>query len=138
MANKFHTTNALIITFIIVIVVGLALLVSRQIFNYSGLAFDVLTYVLSVVALVLAVLSVINSLRQGRKINRMVRDVHAAAAELRAVAISNEKIEKEISEEYQMNKVITEVLSQYGYGESKHVRRAIARKLSKRLKKEVK
>ena len=138
MSNKFSTTHILISLFIAVIVIGLGLLISRQVFNYSGLAFDVLTYVLSVVALILAVLSVINTLRQGRKINQMVRDVHSAVGELKQVTASNDKIEKEISEEYRMNKVITEVLSEYGFGESKRVRRSIAKKVSRRLNKDVK
>lgn len=138
MASKLNSPNTIIIAFIAVVIVGIALLISRQVFDYSGLAFDVLTYILSVVALVLAVLSIINSMRQGRKINRMVRDVHSAVAELKEVSDSNEKIEKEISEEYRMNKVITDVLSEYGFGESKRVRRAIARKVSIRMKKAAK
>lgn len=138
MATKLSTTHALVICFVIVIFIGLGLLISRQVFNYSGLAFDVLTYILSVVALVLAVLSIINTLRQGRKINQMVRDVHNAVGELKQVAESNDKIEKEISEEYRMNKVITDVLSEYGFGESRRVRHAIARKVSRRMKKDLK
>lgn len=138
MATKLSTTHVLVSCFVVVIFIGLGLLISRQVFNYSGLAFDVLTYILSVVALVLAVLSIINTLRQGRKINQMVRDVHNAVGELKQVAESNDKIEKEISEEYRMNKVITDVLSEYGYGESKRVRHAIARKVSRRMKKQSK
>lgn len=138
MATKLNTTHILVSCFVIVVFIGLGLLISRQVFNYSGLAFDVLTYILSVVALVLAVLSIINTLRQGRKINQMVRDVHNAVGELKQVAESNDKIEKEISEEYRMNKVITDVLSEYGYGESKRVRHAIARKVSRRMKKQSK
>ncbi len=132
---KFSRTNSLIIAFAVVVLIGVILLISRQVFDYSGIAFDVLTYVLSIVALVLAVLSVLNSVRQGRMINRMVRDVHAAVAELREVSVSNDKIEREINEEYHMNKVITDVLSEYGIGDSKKVRHSIARKVTRRMKK---
>lgn len=128
-------TRILIIVLAIVVLVGVGLLITRQVFEYGGLAFDVLTYVLSIVALVLAIVSVTNSLRQNRVIRQMVRDVHAAVVELRDVAASNDKIEREISEEYHMNKVITDVLSEYGIGEDEHVRRTIAKRVSRRLKK---
>jgi hypothetical protein len=135
MIKTLNRTNSLIIAFAVVVLTGIILLVSRQAFGYSGIAFDVLTYVLSVVALVLAVLSVLNSVRQGRMIRRMVRDVHAAVSELREVSLSNDKIEREINEEYHMNKVITDVLSEYGIGDNGKVRRSIARKVSHRMKK---
>lgn len=128
-------TRTLVIILAIVVLLGIALLVSRHTFGYSGLAFDLLTYVLSIVALVLAILSVVNSIRQNRKLDRMVRDVHATIAELKEVSDSNTKIEHEIDEEYRMNKVITDVLAEYGIGDNEKVRRSIARRTSRRLKK---
>ena len=138
MIKTLSKTNTLIVAFAVVVLVGIVLLISRQVFDYSGLAFDVLTYVLSIVALVLAVLSVLNTVRQGRKINQMVRDVHAAVTELKEVSVSNDKIEREVNEEYHMNKVITDVLSEYGIGDSKKVRHSIARKVTRRMKKTTK
>jgi cell shape-determining protein MreC len=132
---KLDKTRLLIIALIAVVIVGMALLVSSRVFNFSGLAFDILTYVLSIVALVLAILSVVNTFRQNRTLNRMVRDVHEAIAELKEVSESNDKIEREISEEYEMNKIITDVLSEYGIGENEHVRKAIAKRASRRMKK---
>lgn len=132
---KPDKTRTLIVVLAITVLVGLGLLISRQVFEYGGLAFDVLTYVLSIAALVLAIVSVTNSIRQNRVMRRMVRDVHAAVLELQEVAASNDKIEREISEEYHMNKVITDVLSEYGIGEDEHVRRTIAKQVSHRLKK---
>jgi hypothetical protein len=77
----------------------------------------------------------VNSIRQNRKLDRMVRDVHATIAELKEVSDSNTKIEHEIDEEYRMNKVITDVLAEYGIGDNEKVRRSIARRTSRRLKK---
>lgn len=128
-------TRTLVIILTIVVLLGIALLVSRHAFGYSGFAFDLLTYVLSIVALVLAILSVVNSIRQNHKLDRMVRDVHATIAELKEVSDSNTKIEHEIDEEYRMNKVITDVLAEYGIGDNEKVRRSIARRTSRRLKK---
>ena len=128
-------TSTLVIVLAVIVIVGIALLLSRQAFGYSGLAFDILTYALSIVALVLAILSVVNSIRQNRKLDRMVRDVHATIMELKEVSDSNSKIEHEIDKEYHMNKVITDVLAQYGIGDNEKVRRSIARRASRRLKK---
>jgi len=119
----------------LVILLGLILIISRQFFPYSSLVFDVLTYALSILALVLAVLSVVNSIRQNRAMGRMVHDVHAAIAELKEITLSNEKIERELSDEYRMNKVITDVLSEYGIGDNERVRKSIAKRVSRRLKK---
>jgi len=132
---KIDRARTLVILFIAVVLVGLALIISSQFFSYSGIAFQVLTYALSILALVLAVLSVVNSIRQNRAMNRMVHDVHAAIAELREVTASNEEIEKELKDEYRMNKVITDVLSEYGIGDSERVRKSIARRVSHRLNK---
>lgn len=133
--KKLNKTNILIITFGVVVLAGFALLITRQSSGFSGLAFEIFAYSLSIAALILAVLSVLNTIRQGRAINRMVRDVHAAVAELKEVSISNDKIEREISDEYRMNKVITDVLSEYGIGDDKKVRRSIARKVTRKMKK---
>lgn len=119
----------------VVVVVGVALLVSRQVFNYSGLAFDFLTYILSIAAIALAILSVSYNIQQGRILRRMVREVHEAIAELKEVSDSNDKIEREIDEEFHMNKAITDVLAEYGVGDNEQMRRRIARKASRRLKK---
>lgn len=128
-------TRILIIVLAMIVLVGLGLLISRQIFDYGGLAFDVLTYILSIAALVLAIVSVMNSIRQNRVMRLMVHDVHAAVLELQSVTKSNVKIEREIRDEYRMNKVITDVLSEYGIGDDEKVRRKIAKRVSHRLKK---
>lgn len=132
---KPDRTRVLVVILAIVVLVGIVLLIGRQVFNYSGFAFDLLTYILSIVALVLAILSVVNSFRQNRILGRMVRDVHASIAELKEVSRSNDKIEREISEEYEMNKIITDVLSEYGIGENEKIRRSIAKRASRRMKK---
>lgn len=132
---KLNNAKTLIFLLVAVILLGLALIISRQFFSYSGLVFDVLTYSLSILALVLAVLSVVNSIRQNRAMNRMVHDVHAAIAELKEITVSNEKIERELSDEYRMNKVITDVLSEYGVGNNERMRTSIAHRVSRRLKK---
>lgn len=135
MATKTDKTRILIIAFAAVVLIGFVLLIGRQLFAFSGLAFEILTYVLSIAAIILAVLSVLNSIRQGRAINRMVRDVHAAVAELREVSDSNDKMEHELSEEYHMNKVIIDVLAEYGIGENHRMRQTVAKRVSHRLKK---
>lgn len=132
---KPDKTRLLIIILLTIVIVGVALIMSRPIFNYSALAFDVLTYIVSIVALALAVLSVLNSLRQNRILSKMVHDVHASIAELQGVAQSTDEIEREIREEYHMNKVITDVLSEYGIGDTPKIRHSIARHVARRLKK---
>ena len=132
---KIQHTKTLIVLLIAVILLGLVLIISRQFFSYSSVVFDVLTYALSILALVLAVLSVVNSIRQNRAMSRMVHDVHAAIAELKEITISNEKIERELRDEYRMNKVITDVLSEYGIGDNERIRSTIAKRVSRRLKK---
>ena len=132
---KIQHTKTLIVLLIAVILLGLVLIISRQFFSYSSVVFDVLTYALSILALVLAVLSVVNSIRQNRAMGRMVHDVHAAIAELKEITISNEKIERELRDEYRMNKVITDVLSEYGIGDNERIRSTIAKRVSRRLKK---
>lgn len=132
---KADKTRLLIIILLVIVVVGIALIMSRPVFNYSALVFDLLTYVVSIVALALAILSVLNSMRQNRILKKMVRDVHGSIAELQEVAQSTDAIEREIREEYHMNKVITDVLSEYGIGDTSRVRRSIARRVARRLKK---
>ena len=132
---KPDKTRVLIGALSAVVLVGIILIVSQRVFNYSGLAFDLLTYILSIVALALAVLSVTNSIRQNRILRKMVHEVHTSIAELKEVAESTDEIEHEIREEYRMNKVITDVLSEYGIGDDPKVRHAIARHVTRRLKK---
>ncbi len=132
---KLDKTKILIGALFAVVLVGLILLVGRQVFSFSGLAFDVLTYVLSIVALALAVLSVANSIRQNRILGKMVHEVHTSIAELKEVAESTDEMEREMREEYRMNKVITDVLSEYGIGDDPKVRHAIAKRVTHRLKK---
>lgn len=133
--KKTDKNRLFVIAFAAVVLAGLALLFTRQVFQYGGLAFDILTYAVSIIALILAVLSVVNGLQQRRIINRMVRDVHAAVFELRDLVKTSDKIEKEIDAEYHMNKVITDVLAEHGIGDDEKARRTIARKVSRRMKK---
>lgn len=131
---RADTSKAVTIGLILVIIVGFALLISRHFFQLSGIIFEVFTYALSVIALILAIISVANSVRQARIMNRMVREIHAAITELKEVTNSNEQIEAQLREEYHMNKVITDVLSEHGIGDTKKTRALIARKVTRRLK----
>jgi hypothetical protein len=139
MTKRLSRTRTLLIALAAVIIVGLALLISSQVFSFGGFAFEIVAYGLSVVALILAILSVLNSLRQNRIMNRMVRDVHAAVLGLKEVASSNEQIEamieQEIEEENRMNEAITAVLAEHGVKTTERVRRLIARKVQHRLQK---
>lgn len=139
MTKRLSKTKLLFIALSGVVLAGLALLVSSQVFSFGGFAFEVVAYALSVIALILAILSVLNSIRQNRIMNRMVRDVHAAVLGLKEVASSNaaieEMIETEIEEENRMNKAITDVLAEHGVGSTDKVRALIARKVSHRLNK---
>ena len=118
-----------------VVLVGLGLLLARQVLDVAGVAFDVMTYILSVAALALAVLSVINSIHQQRAMRRMVREVHAAVTELEEVADTNEAIERKVRDEHRVSTAIAEVLAEYGMGENEKVRKAIAHRVGKKLKK---
>jgi hypothetical protein len=142
MTKRLSKTSLLLLSLSGVVLIGFALLVSSQVFSFAGFAFEIVAYGLSVIALVLAILSVLNSIRQNRIMNRMVRDVHAAVLGLKEVADSNvaieEMIEEEIEEENRMNKAITEVLAEHGVGASEKVRKLIAKKVSHRLKKKPK
>lgn len=131
---RANTSKAVTIGLIVVIVVGFALLISRHFFQLSGIVFEIFTYTLSVIALILAIISVANSVRQARIMNRMVREIHAAITELKEVTDSNEQIEAKLREEYHMNKVITDVLSEHGIGDTKKTCALIARKVTRRLK----
>ncbi len=136
MANpKSDRTWTLVIALVIVALFGLVLLVGQQYLGYSGLAFELLAYGLSIVALILAVLSVINGIRQGRVMKRIVHDVHKAVTDISEVADTNEKIRRKLSEDHHMNRIIAEVLGEYGLGEDQKTRQKIARRVSRRLKK---
>lgn len=130
--NKANKTQVFVIILGIVVVLGLVLIFTRQYFNYSGFAFDILTYVLSIVALVLAVLSVVNGLRQGRVMKQIVHDVHI---ELKQMADLNVKIEQGIKEDREVNEVISKVLSKYGIDETDRVRSKIHHHTEKHIKK---
>ena len=130
--TKSDKARLLIITLAVVVVIGLALLLSRQVFDFGGLAFEILTYVLSVVALVLAVLSVVNGIRQGRVMKSIVKDVHA---ELRQMASLNDKIEQGIREDQEVNRVVTEILSKYGFDQDVRIHKKITRRTHKHIKK---
>jgi hypothetical protein len=139
MTKKLSRARVLFIALAGVIIVGLALLISSQVFSFGGFAFEIVAYGLSVIALGLAIFSVVNSIRQNRIMNRMVRDVHAAVLGLKEVESSNEAIEEmieqEIEEENRMNQAITDVLAEHGVGANEKVRALIARKVSHRLNK---
>ncbi len=130
--TKSDKTRLIIIALAVVVIVGLALLLSRQVFDFGGLAFEILTYALSVVALILAVLSVVNGIRQGRVMRSIVKDVHA---ELRQMATLNEKIEEDMREDQEMNRVVTSILSKYGLGTDERIHKKITRKTHKHIKK---
>lgn len=135
MAVKQNVTRNLVIAFAVVALIGLALIFARQSFEYSVIAYDVLIYTISIVALVLAVLSLVNSFRQARVMKRMVRDVHKAVEQLEDVSNANERIRRKLGEEYKVNQAIADVLAGYGLGDNEEMRTQIAKKVSRRIKK---
>ena len=135
MPKKLLATRYLLYALSAVVLLGLGLLLARQVLDVAGVAFDVMTYILSVAALALAVLSVINSIHQQRAMRRMVREVHAAVTELEEVADTNEAIERKVRDEHRVSTAIAEVLVEYGMGENEKVRKAIAHRVGKKLKK---
>lgn len=130
--KKSDKTRILIIALSAVVIIGLVLLLSRQVFDFGGLAFEILTYVLSVIALILAVLSVVNGIRQGRVMRSIVKDVHA---ELKQMSVLNDKIEQGIREDQEVNKVVTEILSRYGLDNDDRIHRKITHRTHKHIKK---
>ncbi len=130
--NATRKFQLLIIALIIVVTVGLVLLVSRYVYNYGGVAYEAFTYILSIVALVLAILSVVNGLRQGRAMKRIVRDVHE---ELRQVTNLSEKIEEGIKEDQQVNRAVASILAKYGVEDTPKIRRTVKHKTLKHIKK---
>ena len=135
MRARIQRSWVLIIALVVVALAGLVLLFGRQYLGYGGLAYELIAYGISVIALVLAVLSVLNSVRQGRIMRRMVRDVHHAVAELEDVSQTSAKIQRQLGKDYRMNQAIAEVLAEHGVGENEKVRQKIARKVARRLKK---
>lgn len=135
MAKKRWETKYLIYALSGVVLLGLGLLLARQVFDVAGVAFDVMTYILSVVALALAVLSVVNSVQQQRAMRRMVHDVHTALSEIEGVADTNQAIERKVRDEHRLSTAIAEVLAEYGMGENEKIRKKIARRVGKKLKK---
>lgn len=133
--RKESPTWLLAFAFLFVLVAGLALILGQQIYGYSGLAFEVFAYGLSIVALTLAALSAVSSWRQFRIMKKMVRDVHKAVAEIEDVSATNESIRRKLGEDYRMNQAIAEALAEHGVGENSDIREKIARKVARRLKK---
>lgn len=130
--KRSNKTRILIVALSAVVIIGLVLLLSRQVFDFGGLAFEILTYILSAVALLLAVLSVANGIRQGRIMRSIVKDVHA---ELRQMSDLNMKIEQGIREDQEVNKVVTEILAKYGLEADAHIHKKITRRTHKHIKK---
>lgn len=130
--TKSDKARVLITALSAVVLVGLALLLSRQVFDFGGLAFEILTYVLSVVALILAVLSVMNGIRQGRVMKSIVKDVHA---ELVQMASLNDKIEQGIREDQEVNKIVTDILSKYGLDKDDRLHKQVTRRTHRHIKK---
>lgn len=130
--TKSDKARLLIAALSVVVIIGLALLLSRQVFDFGGLAFEILTYALSVIALILAVLSVVNGIRQGRVMKSIVKDVHA---ELRQMATLNDKIEQGIREDQAVNRIVTDILSKYGLEKDEHFHKKVTRRTHKHIKK---
>ena len=132
MKKTLNNTQLLIGGLAVVVVIGLGLLISRRVFDYGGLAFEILTYALSIVALLLAVLSVVNGLRQGRIMRSIVQDVHA---ELKQMASLNAKIEQDIHEDQEVKKAVANILARYGIDETEQIRKKVTKKTRKHIKK---
>ena len=132
LSKSLNKSQLLAVGLALVVLLGLGLLLSRQVFDFGGLAFEILTYALSVVALVLAVLSVVNGIRQGRVMRSIVYDVHI---ELKQIATLNAKIEQEIQEDHKMNAVVKDILSRYDIDETEKLHKTVARRTRKRIQK---
>lgn len=121
------------VTFVIAIVGALILLVTRKDAGPS-LAFDLLAYVVSIMAVVLTTLQSIAIARQVRLTRHSTAKVTEVVGKLEKLIIADNELAKIVRQDSKIDAKIVEALSEYGVGESILERETIARAVSKKIR----
>ncbi len=121
------------VTIVLAIVGSLILLVTRKDTGPS-LAFDLLAYVISIMAVVLTTLQSIAIARQVRLTRHSAAKVTEAVNKLEELVVADKKLTKIILKDSELDAQIVLALADYGVGKSAQEREKIAKFVSKKIR----
>ena len=121
------------VTIVLAIVGSLILLVTRKDTGPS-LAFDLLAYVISIMAVVLTTLQSIAIARQVRLTRHSAAKVTEAVNKLEELVVADKKLSKIILKDSELDAQIVLALADYGVGKSAQEREKIAKFVSKKIR----
>jgi hypothetical protein len=121
------------VTIVLAIVGSLILLVTRKDTGPS-LAFDLLAYVISIMAVVLTTLQSIAIARQVRLTRHSAAKVTEAVNKLEELVVTDKKLTKIILKDSELDAQIVLALADYGVGKSAQEREKIAKFVSKKIR----
>ncbi|MBP7837446.1 hypothetical protein KA021_01955 [Candidatus Saccharibacteria bacterium] len=121
------------VTIVLAIVGSLILLVTRKDTGPS-LAFDLLAYVISIMAVVLTTLQSIAIARQVRLTRHSAAKVTEAVNKLEELVVTDKKLTKIILKDSELDAQIVLALANYGVGKSAQEREKIAKFVSKKIR----
>ena len=121
------------VTIVLAIVGSLILLVTRKDTGPS-LAFDLLAYVISIMAVVLTTLQSIAIARQVRLTRHSAAQVTEAVNKLEELVVTDKKLTKIILKDSELDAQIVLALANYGVGKSAQEREKIAKFVSKKIR----
>lgn len=121
------------ITIVVAIVGSLILLVTRKDAGPS-LAFDLLAYAISVMALVLTTLQSIAIARQVRLTRHSAAKVTEAVNKIEELVVADKKLTKIIRQDSELDAEIVLALADYGIGKNNTEREKIAKSVSKKIR----
>lgn len=120
--------------FVAMAVVGLiVLIVTNYGKNPSDIAFSLIAFIISVAALVMTTLQSVSISKQVRTTNRAARLVRESTDQLSALVKEERIIEKEIRKDIAMDQEIVGILEEYGIGDNKDERQAVATSIAKKV-----
>ncbi len=120
------------VTFVIAIVGALILLVTRRDTGPS-LAFDLLAYVVSIMAVVLTTLQSIAIARQVRLTRHSTAKVTEVVGKLEGLIAADRELARIVRQDSKIDAKIVEALAEYGIGDSVVEREKIAKAVSKKI-----
>lgn len=121
------------ITIVIAIIGSLILLITRKDAGPS-LAFDMLAYAISVMALVLTTLQSIAIARQVRLTRHSAAKVTEAVNTIEQLIAADKKLTKVIRQDSELDAEIVMALADYGIGKNAKEREKIARSVAKKIR----
>lgn len=100
--------------FIVLSLIGMIFLINRAINTEGPLVLEFILYLVSSVAIFLAILGAINNIKLARYSERILKEIRTSVREIEELNSSNEYIKRKLHRDYKLSQDIAEALEEAG------------------------